>query len=608
MDTMSVLYEDEENVGSRLVDDDKERANILSKYFAQVYIDECNEDIPSLPSRTEEKMDRMNIDENEIANILQNLDVKKAICPEGFHPLMLKVTSEEIAIPLKIIFETSIKQGKLPQQWKNAIIKPIYKKGDKKKVSNYRPVSITSQICRTLEKIIRRHIMNFMCEKMLLSKYQYGFIKGRSTSSQLLNIMKEWVECFEKDLTIDCIYFDYKKAFDKVPHKRLINKIKAYNFDEKIVKWIEDYLAKRKQRVIVNNGKSEEIKMKSGIPQGSVLGPLLFLIYINDITDEITSNIYLYADDTKLYRTIQGPEDIKTLQKDINKLEKWSTKWKLEFHPGKCTHITFAPGNIIDQHKYTLTVNQIEHTIESKDETKDIGILVDNKLTFEDHIKTKIKQANKILGIIRRNIRYLTPEIFIPLYKSLIRSQFDYGVIIWNPWKLKIIDEIESVQRRATKLVNGFKNLSYEERLYKLKLPTMTYRRARGDMIELYKIIKEMYDPETMNKLLKFRPETQYRLRGHKYKLEKVRVENETCRKFFHNRVVNLWNSLPEYIVDAENLGKFKSGIDKLWSNQRILTHYRATFDFNKYVIKPESEICMSEQSEHLLEDSEPAR
>ena len=399
------------------------------------------------------------IKESVVKHYLHQLEVNKSPCPGGYHPKFLVESADQICKPLTKIFKDSLRNGVIPYQWKHARISAILKKGDKKLAGNYRPVSITSIICRLLEKIIRNSIVDFMSEYSLLSEFQFGFVKGRSTSLQLLKILNDWTESIENGKFSDCIYLDYQKAFDTVPHQRLLSKMKSYNISSNIIEWTKHYLSNRTQYVELNGVKSESRNVVSGIPQGSVLGPLLFLIYINDLPDNVKSTIYMYADDTKVYREIDSDTDVQTLQEDLRIMSEWSNKWLLKFHPQKCTSIAIGNENMV--HSYELPSEHGVHQIEQVQEIKDIGVTVDSLLSFKQHIYRKIDTANKIIGIIRRSYKYLDTEMFIPLYKCLVRSHFDYAVTVWDPYILKLIDDIESVQRRATVLIPEIKKLSY---------------------------------------------------------------------------------------------------------------------------------------------------
>ena len=568
---------------SGITNDDKSKANILNDYFASVFTNEPDGQIPTLNKRTQASMPVPDIKESVVKHYLhRQLEVNKSPCPGGYHPKFLVESADQICKPLTKIFKDSLRNGVIPYQWKHARISAILKKGDKKLAGNYRPVSITSIICRLLEKIIRNSIVDFMSEYSLLSEFQFGFVKGRSTSLQLLKILNDWTESIENGKFSDCIYLDYQKAFDTVPHQRLLSKMKSYNISSNIIEWTKHYLSNRTQYVELNGVKSESRNVVSGIPQGSVLGPLLFLIYINDLPDNVKSTIYMYADDTKVYREIDSDTDVQTLQEDLRIMSEWSNKWLLKFHPQKCTSIAIGNENMV--HSYELPSEHGVHQIEQVQEIKDIGVTVDSLLSFKQHIYRKIDTANKIIGIIRRSYKYLDTEMFIPLYKCLVRSHFDYAVTVWDPYILKLIDDIESVQRRATVLIPEIKKLSYSERLQKLGLPTLAYRRARGEMIEVFKIISNIYDDKVTTNILTMRlNNSNMGLRGHEYTLEQKRIYKPVCKNYFSNRVVKLWNKLPEHVIRSESLNTFKNRLDKLWYNQDLLTDYRSSIDPKKY-------------------------
>ena len=214
----------------------------------------------------------------------------------------------------------------LPHEWKKANVSALFKKGDNKMASNYRPVSLTSVVCKTMEKFVRDHVSNFMNKNELFSDKQYGFLPKRSTVLQLLNIIDEWSLAVDEGYEINCLYLDFMKAFDTVPHQRLLRKLESYGITDPLLSWISDFLNNRVPRVIVNGTPSSWSKVLSGIPQGSVLGPLLFIIFINDICESLSSSAYLFADDTKLFRIIKEDKDTELLQSDIDTIMNWSDK------------------------------------------------------------------------------------------------------------------------------------------------------------------------------------------------------------------------------------------------------------------------------------------
>ena len=299
--------------------------------------------------------------------------------------------------------------------------------------------------------------------------------------------------------------------------------------------------------------------VRSGIPQGSVLGPLLFVIFINDLPDVVHSTVKIFADDTKIYSKINSYEDSELLQRDLDKLYEWAELWQLRFNAKKCK--VMHQGNANHQFQYKMD-NQ---TLERVTDEKDLGVTIDNELKFHKHVSLAVSKANQMLGIAKRTFSELDKETLTTVYKTLVRPHLEYGNVIWHPKYVADIQKVESVQRRATKLINNdLKDKPYQDRLKKLNLFSMEYRRQRGDMIQVYKILKGMdrLDAESL-----FQPNTGY-CRGHSLKLFKQRCNKEIRKLAFSQRVVDSWNSLTEEIVSAESLNTFKSRLDKYWKSK----------------------------------------
>ena len=285
------------------------------------------------------------ITKEDIQKVLNKLKENKSPGMDKLSPKYIKELSSSLLTPLQHIFALSLLTGKVPTDWKKAQISAIYKKGGTTLAGNYRPVSLTSIISKVMETLVRNHIMNYMFDNSLFSNKQFGFLPGRSTVLQLLNVLDEWTQAIDSGNFIDCIYMDYQKAFDKVPHMRLLNKLNAYHFHNSIINWAGNFLSDRTQQVKVNNKTSDWAKVTSGIPQGSVLGPMLFVIFINDMPQSVNSNIYLFADDTKIFKPITGPDSIIDLQRDLTYLENWSDTWLLKCHPSKCKHMQISKSS-----------------------------------------------------------------------------------------------------------------------------------------------------------------------------------------------------------------------------------------------------------------------
>ena len=312
--------------------DDKEKANILQQQFSSVFNREPDGDIPRIHSRADSSICDLHVTEDMIKKELINLNVNKSVGPDDIHPRLLKELAVHLAEPVALLFNKTITHGVIPQDWKEAYVSPIYKKGSRNHAENYRPISLTSILCKIMESFVREKVLTHLMGNKLLSPKQYGFISGRSTTIQLLHYLDKCIKTIADGNVVDSIYFDFAKAFDTVPHRRLIGKLESYGIKGKVLNWISAFLCGRNQTVRVNGEKSEKADVLSGIPQGTVLGPILFVIYINDILDNIKSDGFLYADDTKIFRKITSREDALILQSDIKSLEEWSKKWQLEFN------------------------------------------------------------------------------------------------------------------------------------------------------------------------------------------------------------------------------------------------------------------------------------
>ena len=285
-----------------------------------------------------------------------------------------------------------------------------------------------------------------------------------------------------------------------------------------------------------------------------------------------------------MYREIKTNIDIEIFQKDLDALSSWSNKWLLKFHPDKCAIMKFGKQKDVDS-VYTLIANKKQTELTTSSQEKDIGVTIDSELNFEQHICIKINTASKMSNIIRRSYRFLDVKTFVPLYKAMVRSHFDYASSVWCPLKRSLIDQIEGVQRRATKMLPCLNKLSYPERLARLNLPSLAYRRARGDMIELYKICNNIYDEEVTQDLLIFNKDMDIRTssRGHMFKLIHERIKTKLRKQYFTKRVVKIWNKMPNHVIYAPSLNSFKSRLDKCWQNQPIKFNYTAEIDTSLY-------------------------
>ena len=354
---------------------------------------------------------------------------------------------------------------------------------------------------------------------------------------------------------VDQIYLDLQKAFDKVPHRRLLYKLQKYGISNKLLAWIESFLSQRTQRVKVNGKLSRKAKVCSGVPQGSVLGPILFILYINDLPNNLKHcTCDIFADDTKIHATANNLEEAENIQKDLDSLSKWCKEWLLSFNKKKCHLLQFGRKNA--KCLYHLD----GFLISPVDEEKDLGVIVSQDLKAEKNVTACVTKANKVLGMIKRTFSYLDEEILTQLYKVFVRPHLEYCQQVWAPYLQKDIDILEGVQRRATKLVKCLEGLSYEERLKRTKLYSLEQRRIRGDMILTYRILSG--DIKVKPRDI-FSLDCYTRTRGHDMRIASKLSNSQVRQSFFSQRVATVWNKLPQRIVSSNSVAQFKEQYDK---------------------------------------------
>ena len=543
---------------NRLVSDCKNMAVILNSFFHSVFI---TEDVSSLPSvnhifaGAENDMLKVEeIHESDVAKHLRHLDPNKSTGADQISARLLRECQDELVLPLKLLFNRSLQEGLVPNLWKCANVTPIFKKGSKCEAGNYRPISLTSVVIKIFERILRDKITSFLDKHNLILDSQHGFRNNRSCLTNLLEFYNYIFSNHDERIPSDVIYLDFKKAFDTVPHKRLLIKLKAHGIGEQLCSWIENWLTNRKQRVVINGEASDWLQVSSGVPQGSVLGPLLFLIYINDLDCGTTSKISKFADDTKLGGKAFSIGDCEIIQRDLDNLSTWSEKWLLKFNKDKCKVMHIGYNNVKQNYKLQ---GQNLVTVE---EEKDLGVVVKSDLKSSSQCLAASRKANTILGFIARNFECKTPDVITRLYTSLVRPHLEYAVQFWSPCYLKDEKKLESVQRRATKLIPGFRGLTYEERLKRLDMFSLKDRRIRGDLIETYKILKNIDNVSLENF---FELSSQLTTRNNGLKLKGQRFNTDLRKNYFNVRVIHFWNKLPASVVHANTIATFKARLDK---------------------------------------------
>lgn len=389
------------------------------------------------------------------------------------------------------MFNLSIKYGYFPTYWKDSYIIPLFKSGNKSGVTNYRGIAKLS----TIPKLFEKCLTDQLCHKIssVLSPFQHGFRKGCSTTTNLLHLTSLVNRGFTNGQHTDVIYTDFSKAFDKVNHTLLLKKLYLMGFTTNCLDWIKSYLCSRKQRVLFNKSVSKNIMVKSGVPQGSHLGPILFSLFINDLPLTIKfSNVLLYADDVKIFQSFDSVSDHSYLQRDLDNFHVWCNLNLMELNLKKCKHMRFSRRFCVPDF-YSLGGYQLELV----DTFLDLGVLLDPKLSFAEHIALTTNKARGVLCFIKRWAKeFVEPNITKQLYTSLVRPILEYCSVIWDPLQGVRIQMVESVQKQF--LLFCLRSLysgpvtdlpSYTTRLACIKLPTLESRRKMMNVTFIVKLI-----------------------------------------------------------------------------------------------------------------------
>ncbi|KAL8579531.1 hypothetical protein ACOMHN_025484 [Nucella lapillus] len=551
-------------VQGRLVTDSKAKAEALNSQFFTAFSEgkqykstevreKCSmpgsrEDFPTMPV--------FSITPPGVEKLLANLNPAKAAGPDNISPRVLKTLASEVSPLLTSIFQRSLSTGCVPEDWRTAHVTPVYKKGEHYKASNYRPISLTSVPCKIMEHVIVSNVMGHLESSNILTPHQHGFRKKHSCETQLLELSDQLTSNLDKGLPTDIVVLDFAKAFDKVNHSLLTHKLDHYGVRGDTNRWICNFLRDRKQAVVVEGSRSEFVQVKSGVPQGSVLGPCLFLAYINDLPSHVSSNARLFADDTAIDRPIRSDTDRRTLQEDLDALSEWETQWDMEFHPDKCSVLTVQRSRKpTPEVAYTLHGQQLEHV----SSTKYLGVTIQSDGKWDQHITSIANKANRTLGFLRRNLKIGSRRIKQMAYKVLVRPVLEYSACVWDPHDQNDCESLEKVQRRAARfaLNRHRRTSSVEQMMHELKWTHLEQRRRTARLCMLYKIMNEL----VCVRCKQLAPAVTRSRRCHNKQLMRIPAKNEYRNIAFFPRTVRDWNGLPADAVLSPSLGTFSSKV-----------------------------------------------
>ena len=543
--------------GKTLVQD-QEMAEELNKYFGSVFQTEDTTDVPVAETkRCRGRCSNMVFRPSQIKKKIEQLKNRSAPGPDGLAPRLLKELVNEVAVPLSIIYSKSMASGEVPEDWRTAYVTPIHKKGPRTNASNYRPVSLTSVPGKIMESMIKDKMLAHLKSNKLIGPSQHGFVPGRSCSTNLLSFLEKATKIIDDGGSIDMVYLDFAKAFDMVPKHRLVSKLKAHGFGGDILRWIENWLSDRKQRVRLNGKLSSWIPVTSGVPQGSVLGPILFVIFINDLEQDIRAEVVLkFADDTKIGQQMRGPEDREILQHSLDKVVSWAGRWGMKFNVSKCHILHLGKNN--PKYQYTMSGEPLEVTTEERD----LGVLITDNLKVSAQCDKATRTANGVLSHILRTFTYRSKDVLPKIFAQYVRPHLEFAAPVWSPWLRTDIDKMEAVQRRMVAAVTGLKGRDYYERLEELEITTLEDRRKTLDLLQAFKILSGRDDVEWRDWFEKL-PEPEHRLHRTRateggQQLKRGQPRLEIRRNFFSQRIVEKWNSLPSSARQCMTMAQFR--------------------------------------------------
>ena len=564
------------NENNDIIIDPKEQATIMNTYFASVFTRTVGE--PPTPRELtdgSEELTEIRITPENVMAAIEKLKEYSAPGPDGIPPKVIKELKNELVMPLTFLFQKSMESERIPEDWREANVTPLFKKGKKSDPGNYRPVSLTNVVGKTMERVVKAALTKYVETNNRFSNSQHGFRNGRSTQTNMIEYLNVTTKWLDEGKNFDVLYCDFAKAFDKVCHKRLLVKLKEAGVGGMVLKWIEDWLKGRKQRVRVEDELSEWIEVLSSVVQGSVLGGILFDLFIDDIDDAaLEALVWKFADDTKAAKVIESEEDGRRMQMIVDSLAAWAEKWGMAFNVKKCKILHVGKTN--PKFKYFLNGEEVE----AVKEEKDLGVYVEDSLKPSRQCAAAVKAANFALGQLQRSFHYRKKAYLVPLYKTFVRPRLEHAVPAWNPWLESDIKSLEKIQERLIRMLSDVRGESYNDKLRDAGLTTLKERRERGDAIQTFKVLKGFSNvsPENWFQIVSdgTRPtrSTTVIEGGEVVKKDSVlvidRARLEIRRNFFTIRAAKIWNELPEKVKNSTSINGFKTAYDK-WKKNTIV-------------------------------------
>ena len=511
-------------------------------------------------------LDTFNIESDQILKIIRSLDINKSHGYDNISARMLKICDSSIVKPLLMIFRNSLNEGVFPSLWKKGNITPIHKKGDKDNINNYRPISVLPLFGKLFEKLIYNALYKYLEDNHILDANQSGFRTGDSCINQLLSITHNIFQSFDANPSLEVrgVFLDISKAFDKVWHEGLLFKLRSIGIEGKFLDILKSFLYDRYQRVVLNGQSSSWKKINAGVPQGSILGPLLFLVYINDISKDLVSNVKLFADDTSIFSTVYDRnQSANAINSDLEKIQQWAYQWKMTFNPDhskQAQEVIFSRKHNKEIHP-NLYFNQ--SIIQVTSSQKHLGLILDEKLSFNSHLKVVIDKATKGISILRKLHHYVPRNCLITIYKSFIRSHLEYADVIYDqPNNNSLTTKIESLQYNAALAITGAIRGTSREKIYQeLGLEYLSSRRWYKRLCLFYKIINNKSPAYLYNIIPKIRG---FHNTRNSHLIPNIFSHSDYFCNSFFPYTIKEWNKLDKSILDSNSIYSFRRNLLKM--------------------------------------------
>lgn len=499
-----------------------------------------------------------------VRTLLLQVDTKKSSGPDNIPNEFLKRYSFPLSEMLARIFQASLNCSQLPSDWLVARVVPIHKTGSPLDISNYRPISLTCTACKIMEHIICKQLKQYLEDNTLLYEKQHGFRRQLSTVTQLFETTQQFASVLNERGQADLVVIDFSKAFDKVTHTKLVQKLFDAKVDESLISWIKAYLSNRLQYVDIEGSSSALLPVTSGVPQGSVLGPTLFLVYINDLAKDIDKSIEvrLFADDCLIYTPVYSVNDQILLNVSLAKIQEWCQKWDMQINTKKCLSVTITKKKSPLPFSYSLDgINSLQHS----DHFKYLGVTISENLDRNKHINNICNSAYRKLGFLKRRLRGASSEVKLHAYKTMIRSALEYASIVWDPYLKKHIQKLERIQRQAVRFI--FSKYSRHESVSNLLtsagLESLETRRRIARLKYLYQLYNSNFNFDCGPYI---RPPGRRSPRtAHPFTINPVRANIDVFKYSFLVRTIDEWNQLSAEVFDGvENADKFECKLKAL--------------------------------------------